>query len=217
MEIRFPSDLSIESHRGEFHKKIKKDYPHLFVPRAIEGEAPALQRYRFMSEDTTRTVLFSINRFSVHSTKYEGFSKFKEESLKHLGFFCETFHISQLNRIGLRYVNLIPIQTEDGIIPISKYLKFGYDLPQTIPDRLELFDTTLLVRLGQGKLRILIQYQEREQPETTENIILDFDYFVEGKIRIEELQEHIEEAHSHTGRIFESLITDEYRAVMEGS
>ena len=217
LEIRFPSDLSIESRRGEFHKKIRKDYPHLFVPKAIAGEAPALQRYRFMSEDRIRRMHFSINRFSFHTTKYEGFPEFEEESLIYLRLFCKTYDISELNRIGLRYVNLIPIQSEDGVIQISKYLKFGYKLPQAIPNKIELFDTTLLIGLNQGKLRILVQYQEREGSDTRENILLDFDYFVEGKFKTEELQNCIAQAHQHTKRVFENLIADEYRAIMEES
>lgn len=217
-EIRFPAELSIECHRDEYYSKVKEEFPQIFVPAITGVEAPSLKSYEFKSKDNSKLLKNCINRFSYHTMRYLGFAAFKEECLHYMQSFTELYKISSLKRTGLRYINHMPIVKIDGCIPIERYLNFGYQLPseKIIPDKFELFHTILVLNLGEGKLRILIQYDEIQDIVKTEVIILDFDYYIEGKLDAELLEHYLDDSHKHTKIIFESLISDEYRKVMEG-
>jgi len=214
-EIRFPAELSIECQRDKFYEKIRKDYPQIFVP-IVMGESPALKSYKFGSLDGKKVVMCSINTFSVHTNKYEGFAKFEEECLKHIQLFIKLYNITSLKRTGLRYINHIPIIRIEGCIPIERYLKFGYHLPRNLEsDKFEFFQTNLVVRIGDGKLRLLTQYFEVPSPPKKEFILLDFDYYYEGKLRTDKISNYLKKSHEQTKKIFEDVISDEYKVVMD--
>lgn len=214
-EIRFPTELSIECRKDEYYAKIRSQYPNIFLPKIIDPEPYPLKNYRFENNDGSKLIQFCINRFSFHCKRYETFQKFKEESLKYTDLFCKHYNITKLKRTGLRYVNHIPIKRERGIIPLSKYLKFGYILPEAIPNEMELFHTVLLTKVKKGRLRVLIRSEEVGLPERVEVIVLDFDFFFEGDLIADNLQDYLEESHLHTKGTFESLISDEYKNMIE--
>lgn len=209
-EIRFPAELSIECRRDEYYEEIRKTYSNISLPVIDSPEPNALRAYRFETEDKTSLIQFSINRFSFHSRNYKIFNEFSSETLKYLELFCNHYKISQLKRTGLRYINHIPIEMKQDVIPLSKYLKFGYNLPNTIPENLELFHTILLTKMGNGKLRILIASQEKLEPLGKNAIILDFDFFFEGELDIKNIKDYLEKSHIYTKSTFESLLSDEY-------
>lgn len=214
-EIRFPAELSIETKRAEFFNNIKNDFPNLFVPVVDPAEAIALKPYEFKSEDLRKMIGFSINRFLFHTIDYSrGFELFEEECLKHITLFLEYFNIRNINRTGLRYVNHIPIIRRNGIIPIKEYLNFGFELPKTIPPEPELFHTVLVTRVGDGKLRILVQYQQLDR--NTEVIVLDFDYYYEGVLNAADFPLYLANSHKHIKeQVFMNLISDNYRKILE--
>ena len=214
-EIRFPAELSIECRKDEYYEKIRSQYPNIFVPRIIDPEPYPLKNYRFENSDKSKLVQFSISKFSFHCKKYKTFEKFGKESLKYTELFCKHYSISRLKRTGLRYINQIPIKRERGIITLFDYLKFGYILPDAIPNQMELFNTVLLTKVGKGKLRMSIHSEELGIPEGIEVIVLDFDFFFEGDLTADNLQNYLEESHLHTKKTFESLISDEYRDIMK--
>ena len=213
-EIRFPPELSIETKKDEFYNKIKIEFPEINLPLVTDQEPYALKTYLFRDNKRERGVAYSVNKFSYHCYKYYGFAKFKEESLKYLTMFCEHFNVNSLDRTGLRYVNHIPIVTEEGVIPIERYINFGYKLPNSIPERYNLLHTVIFVKLGIGNLRVLIQYLKRPDPMQTEIILLDFDYFLEEKLLVSNIETYIDESHKHTKKIFEDLTTEEYKIIM---
>jgi uncharacterized protein (TIGR04255 family) len=69
--------------------------------------------------------------------------------------------------------------------------------------------------LGEGSLRVLIQYRKLQDEKETEIIILDFDYFFESNLEFSKIETCIEESHKHTKAIFEELITEYYRKIMD--
>lgn len=213
-EIRFPPELSIETKRDEFYNKIRMEFPEINLPLVSDQEPYALKTYLFKDSKREKGVAYSINKFSYHCYKYYGFARFKEESLKYMKMFFEHFKIRDLDRTGLRYVNHIPIVTEGGVIPIERYLNFGYKLPDSIPEKYNLLHTVIFVKSGKGNLRVLIQYLKRPDPLQTEIILLDFDYFLEGKLSVSDIETYLNESHQHTKKIFEDLTTDEYKIIM---
>src|SRR3989337_722907 len=122
-EIRFPGELSIECRRDEFYEKIRSKLPNIFVPKMEIEKSYSLQPYSFINDDHSELVNFSINTFSYHAKKYEGFNSFKNKTLRYMRLFCQLYKIKSLKRTGLRYINHISFKRENGIIPINKYLK----------------------------------------------------------------------------------------------
>lgn len=215
-EIRFPAELSIECQRDKFYEKIRNGYPQIFVPIVMMGESPFLKSYEFKSLEGKKIIRCSINRFSIHTNKYEGFAKFEEDCLKYTQLFTKLYNITSLKRTGLRYINHIPIVRIEGCIPIQKYLKFGYRLPLDLEsNKFELFDTTLVAKIGESKLRLLTRYLEVPSAAQREFILLDFDCYYEGELKTDKILDYLRKSHTHTKKIFENIITDEYKIVMD--
>ena len=216
-EMRFPADLNIECARSNFYESIKKDFPNIFVPNAQFGQALALQPYEFKSADHKKVIRFSINSFAFHTSDYSsGFELFEEECLKYINLFIKFFKISTLNRMGLRYINRIAIMRKDGLIPIGEYLNFGFELPDSMSSDPEIFHALLINKVGDGKLRTLIQYQE--VPPKNEVILLDFDYYYEDKIKAIDFPKYLTQAHKHIKEdVFKKLISENYMKALEAN
>ena len=208
-EIRFPAELSIECNKDKYYEKIRGNFPQILIPKTLPSDAYALEPYQFESSSRAELIRFSINRFSYIARKYDSFKVFKEKSLKYINLFSDIFKISTLKRTGLRYINHIPIKREYGMIPITKYLKFGYKLPSSIPTNPEFFQTILLTKIDDGKLRVLIQAQGTEIKEMEEIIVLDFDFSYEGDLVVSDLAKCLNDSHKHTKEVFEDLISEE--------
>lgn len=212
-EIRYPADLSIKCNIDKYAHRIKNKFP-LIVPHPES----AAHLYAFSNNQNTEIVKVGLDRFSYHAKEYkEGFESFEKTALQHVNEFIEIYKIDLLSRAGLRYVNHIPIVKVEGCIPLERYLNFGYKLPDSgsVPGKYELLHTILVVKVGDGKLRIIIEYREKLDLVNSEILALDFDYFLAGQLKSGEIKSYIQEAHSHTKKIFEDLITDDYRRVME--
>lgn len=214
-EIRFPPELAIECRKDEYYDKIRSEFPEINLPLPDSPEPYPMRNYLFRDSKKEKGIQFSINKCSFHRYKYLGFSQFKEETLRYLGLFAEKFRIQTLYRTGLRYVNHIPILREDGVIPLGKFLNFGYKTPKSIPEAYDFLHTVLFVKLGDGSLRVLIQYRKLPDEKETEIIILDFDYFFEGNLEFSKIESYIDESHKHTKQIFEDLIKDYYKRIMD--
>lgn len=213
-EIRFPAELSIKTHTDDFYNKIKTDFP-------LIGTHPfgSPHLYDFRSQEGTRIVKVGLDKISFHAHKYNGgFSEFQENALKYTQLFINTYKIEKLARTGLRYINYIPFVRIEGCIPIEKYINFGYAIKSdSIPNRFEALHTILLVKVGSGNIQILVQSKEIENVIKSEVLVLDFDYFLKDELRADNIIHYISESHTHTKKIFEDLITEDYRKAMRGA
>ncbi len=43
--------------------------------------------------------------------------------------FGETYSISKIDRLGWRYINLIPFTREDGLVPLQRFLTVSLNAP----------------------------------------------------------------------------------------
>lgn len=214
-EIRFPAELSVECQRDKFYEEIRNDYPQILVP-IVMGGSPSLKSYEFRGLEGKKIIRCSINTFSVHTNKYEGFARFEKDCLKYTQMFTKLYNITSLKGTGLRYINHIPIVRVKGCIPIQEYLKFGYSFPSELGlDKYELFDTTLITRIGEGKLKLLARYLEVPGAPQREFILLDFDYHHEGELEAGKVADYLSKSHMYTKKIFEDIISDKYKMVME--
>ncbi|HEX8756596.1 MAG TPA: TIGR04255 family protein, partial [Steroidobacteraceae bacterium] len=104
-EARFPGDLQVECERVKFWDRIRDQYPQIEVPKVAQGEALALQGYRFRTPEPDRSVTVALNSLSYSEAKYRGHRLFIEEYLRLAAIFHELFpRVQQLSRFGWRYI-----------------------------------------------------------------------------------------------------------------
>lgn len=214
-EIRFPGEPAVECRRDQFFERVRSDYPTVLVPKVQAGQAPALGPYHFKRPDGQASVMSAINRFAFSAKKYEGFRLFKEETLRLLQIFAETFKIGKLNRTGLRYINVIPFVREGDVFPLANYLNVSVKLPLAFPEKSKYLSVSFVAQTGIGSVTTRIEPLLAEDG-SHEAILLDFDYAMETDLHIRDIERYLDESHRHTKDMFEQVITDSYRQYLKG-
>ena len=215
-EARFHGDLEIESRRYELQRRLKAEFPLLYVPNAALNKAPALQHYRFRKDDGSATVMVAVNSFVYTNSKYPGFEAFKGEVDRLWGQFNELFDIPVFTRLGLRYTNHLPlIRDENGAIPLSRYITVNMELIRSLPAE-PIFEIglSLVSEMRGGQMRFLVQ----SDPSTpgAEVLKLDLDFYKTGSIDKGERLTFIENAHKQIEDVFLDVISPDYKKIMEG-
>jgi uncharacterized protein (TIGR04255 family) len=181
-QLRFAGETAVEAGRVAFQDATRDRLPKLYVPKMVVGQAPALQGVTFRSDDESESVELAINAFTYYSSRYEGFSSFKERVRSYLDVFSRSVKIHRLTRAGLRYVNHIPIlrASPTAAIPLGDYLNFGVKLPSTFEADLTEVNTAFTVRMAEGALRIVVKHEPKAEPSGGELLVLDFDFAQEN-------------------------------------
>ncbi len=142
---------------------------------------------------------------------YSNFEEFKDEVLKRSARFCEIFNVPSLTRIGLRYVNEIPLPTQQpesmtgyvkpllefDRIPLESVQQFALQLAAKLEDHMILVRTAMLA----GPIR---------------TYILDIDAYTETVKPTTEIGVLLDRFHNTAQRVFLDHVTDEYKQVMRG-
>jgi uncharacterized protein (TIGR04255 family) len=217
-EIRFPGELQVECERHLFWEKIRREYPAIRVPHPNPEKALALVPYRFDRLDKEMTVMVAMNSLTLSALKYPGFKEFKKELIRISKIFGETFKVKKLSRASWRYVNVIPFVRENGLIPLGQFLKLGFKLPSSIPERFKTLSLAFDVETKGGRITTRLETLIREDSKQ-EAILLDFNYgkdVAQADLCFADVEKYIDEAHTFTRQLFEDLITDEYRQYLRG-
>ena len=213
-ELRFPGEPAIECRRDEYYATIRRDFPHVWVPDAEIGKPPALQPYQFKSDGDTQTVMAAINRFAYSTKRYDGFAQFKPRALELAKSFCERFGIRNLNRVGLRYINIVPFVRDAGRIPWQQYFTIRMNLPANAFDRLTNVNIAYEAKCDAGTITTRIACVRSGKAD--EAFLLDFDFAKTEGVATAALSAAIQEAHDETKRVFQEIVSDPYKAVIRG-
>jgi uncharacterized protein (TIGR04255 family) len=101
------------------------------------------------------------------------------------------------------------------LIPLNRFLKIRLDLPEVFPDNFENLNLVFISKTSGGAITTKIESMISVD-RSHEAILLDFDYAKEKELTIESIDQYLEESHAYTKRMFEELITDEYRQYLKG-
>ena len=131
--------------------------------------------------------------------------------------FVKKFDIKNVVRIGLLYVNNIPLEiAREGKVNIADYLQFGLQLPpNTFGDELTGFTVSFTHRYNNDTLRTDIQPRPKESDKTN-TMILNFDYFVDRKTPVGDLGNFIVRGHEKVEKTFLNITTHKYQEYMRG-
>lgn len=168
--------------------------------------------YVFMSEDNTRQIQVGVDGLTLNILKpYENwdihFSKFKY----YLNEYINKFHVKQINRLGLRYINKIELP-----LPINSFQDYIINMPpipKSIPQGYSNFFMQIEVPINESYRNIIIT--ETIEPENGGVLpfILDIDVsqdiFVENSVST--VENSFEELRRIKNNIFENCITDKTR------
>jgi uncharacterized protein (TIGR04255 family) len=232
-EIRFPGELQVECNRDIFWNKIRKDYPDILVPYSKDGQAAALQHYRFRSKDKSRVVSVAMNSLAFSESKYSGHVKFIAEFKRLAAIFKRCFpKIDKVSRFGWRYVNIMPFQRENGHVPVQRLLKVEFKLPTDVSARLTGLESryefddpdgsVAIVRMAtvvpQRTPESLPSAMTREPPaDQQQALLLDLDFVRTGdNLKFGQFATQITKLRRKNRDLFEALITDEYREYLRG-
>ena len=214
-EIRFPWDLAIECRRHEFHKLIKEQYSGIFVPRPDPGQALETTPYRFEDPERHAGVMVAVDKFAYYETGYAGHQKFIAEFIRLAQVFADVFGLHKLNRVGWRYINIIPFTRESGVLPLRRLLNLGVKVPKSVSEDFENLSIVLISRVSDGSITTKLQSLIRPE-DKQEAFLLDFDFGMTEALVFSKLLSYVKTAHDHTQALFEELITDEYRQYLRG-
>ena len=210
-EIRFPGELAIECRRDEFYEKIRERYPRILIPQGGDRTAP----YRFENEEKTSEINLGLNRFSLHSKRYEGHRPFITEFVELSEMLYKTYNIKRLHRVGWRYVNVIPYTRENGIVPLNRFITARVAFPKGISDEFENLSLMLISKVSKGSITTRIESIIRADNQQ-EALLLDFDFGLTEDLSFSKIRAHVNKVHKETRALFENLITDEYREYLRG-
>jgi uncharacterized protein (TIGR04255 family) len=216
-EIRFAGEIVVETQRHIFWERIRDQYPEIRVPHIQQGQAPALQHYRFCNADG-RVVAVALNSLAYSEAKYSGHEKFISEFARLAKIFSECYPaIDKLNRVGWRYMNVIPFQRESDCIPVNRILKKRIDFPFNVLENARNFDARFETKRREGFVIIRLTSVSNTQAPGVEGVLLDIDFALESSdLRMRNLVTDVKVARNHARAIFEDLITDDYRTYLRG-
>ena len=209
-EIRFSAELAIECKRNEFFDKIRDTYPNILLPQSIGIQTNPVTGYRFENESQNAGITLALNRFSFYEKNYSGHKKFIKEFTRLANTLIATYPLRDLQRLGWRYINIIPFSREDGIVPLNRFVVAGIKVPEGISDQFENLGIVFVSRVEGGAITTRIESILRSNDQQ-EALLLDFDFAMTEKLQPSKIETYAKKAHKQTRALFENLITDEYR------
>jgi uncharacterized protein (TIGR04255 family) len=128
----------------------------------------------------------------------------------------EGVDIKGIQRIGLRYINIIEIP-EKPIDPV-KYFEYGIRLGEKLPQGVWNYIVSNIFRFFEGRDSCRVQLTDAVPSDPKHLAVrLDFDYYLAKPkaISTDETLDWVETAHQNVEDIFEGCITDELRKLFE--
>lgn len=217
-EVRFKGEMQVECQRYLFWDKIRGEYPDILVPQLQDGQAVALQHYKFRDPASNRSVAVALNSLAFSEMKYSGHKSFIAEFDRLVTIFHATYpSIGKITRVGWRYVNVMPFSRENGLIPLNRILNLDISLPGKIFQKTVALDLEWTGKCLDGEVLFKLAAVVRKDIPEQEALILDIDFGqTRTDVRWSEIKGIIEDARRKCRSIFEDLITGEYRNYLRG-
>lgn len=225
-QVRFPPVLRIASEQPiDFQERVRKRFPQLEVEQGVvvrmtplEGETPVAKpeprTFRFKSPDGQTVVSLALNFYALSTAAYTHWADFVDllQSVNQAA--REVYSLPYAERVGLRYINHLTLENTgsssvaelwDILRPELTVLLRNdcWDQPQEMVSQLSL--------AGDGDERLTLRSGFRGGGEPI--FLLDFDYYAQGNIPLEDLADRCQRYHDVIYNAFRWCIRDEKLAV----
>jgi len=207
--------------RGEYPLKDKKIVEEYIQEsggqdRNVQPKIKSTEFSVFWTDDRSSYIQLSSNFIAlVIYAPYPGWDVVREKIKKMISSYNRIHQISQVERIGLRYLDRLPLP--EGIDVISDYFRFRPEIGEGFEESPISFQIECDFPFYDDRdiCRINLKPEKIDSEENENNIILKIDYFLspDGTIFPDELIEWLDHSHEKIHRVFDSCISpkmDEY-------
>lgn len=203
--------------KGAFPKKEKRLIqewvidPNFADPRNSQHQIKTTEQSIFKSENSQNSILVSPSSLAISKLKpYDGWENFREDIDKVYTTFSQIYEFKQIDRIGLRYINIFDIPSEDEY---EKYFHIKSSITHITTNKVLSSSNEFILSID-DTTNCKIQLR-RTVPDDESQIkfILDIDCYLIKPLIINRTDEHlplswIENAHKEIISIFDKSITD---------
>jgi uncharacterized protein (TIGR04255 family) len=212
-EFKFKSSAWDANLLDLFHSKLSAEYSA--NKEEIQGTvlgAPS-GTFRFKNNENTRLVTVSGNLLAVHTVRqYDRWEDFRPRIEAALKAYVEVWKPTQIERLGIRYINKIVVPTQPIIL--NEYLTCPPQIPSPIEGNLATFLTRNQVVL-QNNSNLLITQGSLSANEGGVAFVLDVDAWMgplpSPPTNVEAILSLIDELKKSETNAFEGSITDKTR------
>jgi uncharacterized protein (TIGR04255 family) len=216
-EITFNTRVyAVENRIADFQQRVMETYPDsadefvLHIPPAVafgksakpENNLTPVRSFVFKNAQGTRTVRVSVMGLNVTVSDYLHFDDYKTTLMAVLGPAVEIFELSNIQRVGLRYVNKIAIPPKNASTTYHQYVRSPIDSDVFAPHSLKSFLTEISLELVHATRLTIRSGLLPEQPDAdSRTYLLDLDCSCQESISLD------------AGKI--STVLDEYHETIE--
>ena len=224
-QVRFPAILSIASETpAKFQERIREKFPLFEIEQGVRIEmpspgsssaphiTPATNMYRFRSSDGDSQVSLAADFYAVSTSAYRGWPEFADALSLATHAAQEVYRPSHASRIGLRYVNQLTCENtgsrsaEELVqFPREELTSLLRSSAWSLPERMV---TELLLSSdeGNGKLKLRVAFTQADESPV---LVLDFDYYQEGRLGMNDVMTRAEAYHDTIYRAFRWSISND--------
>lgn len=219
-ELRFPGEIAVESARELFWDQIRDTYPAIKVQVAQVGTAPAMQHYRYCTEDGSRWIAVALNSLAMSVTQYTTHRPMLEEFKRVHELFRKCYpKLRRMNRVGWRYVNYIAfVRDAQGNAPVSEFFSTKLCAATSlVGSAVKNLNVRVESPTSEGLAIVMLATVHDAKDTTREAFSLDLDFAIETKdMDFADGPTKLAIARQANRQVFESMICERYRAFLRG-
>lgn len=227
-QVRFPPILRIANERPvAFQDKVRARFPQLVEKRGLAVQVPdgnevtpsvrvqnAPSLFQFISEDGGTKITLATDFYALSTEAYQHWEDFWALIRFAHSTVQEIYEPSYAVRVGLRYVNQMTpsntgLETREALLELLRPDLVAPLRQETWDMPLEALTRILLSGESEGERLTLRTGFKKAEPV----LLLDLDYFAEGRIHFDVLEDFYPRAHEVLYRAFRWAIPDEQLTV----
>jgi uncharacterized protein (TIGR04255 family) len=233
-EINFPRLFAVEDRIADYQQRVLETYPEsgdefvLHLPPAVaigkapkpEGSLTPVRSFVFKNKANSRIVRVSVVHFNLIVSDYLHFEDYKGALLAALKPAVEIFQLSRVERVGLRYINRIPIPQKQASATYRDYVRSPIDSRVFEPHQINSFLTEVSLDLGNNKnLTIRSGLLPAQGDSETRKYLVDLDCSSPEGVALSgrAISDLLDDYHESIESEFKRAMTDKYwRHIAEG-
>jgi len=213
-EMRFVPLFIIKQHVIDFQRQIREEFP--FSPREPFLPSFEPEKWIFNSKEGKNQIKLTDERFGFNTKEYNSFEPFFENIKKKKDLFLKIVKedIENVSRIGIRYINEIPLEGENPIDEILEWFEPKIDKNNLNNNTVINFFTEIRSEYNRNGLTCSNQFYQRK----TDNsywYVIDIDSYTEKTIKKENIENLIKELHSIAIKEFHENVTDQFLKTLD--
>lgn len=211
--------LIYERVRDEFSEREQRMVSEMELTQGAEGIQQHIrtsERVVLSTRDKKMLIQLGARLLVINVLKpYPSWQEYKPRVQRAWNCLLDTVDVKGIERIGLRYINLIKVRSSDA--ELSDFFQFYPFVGDKLPQRMASFIMGVEFPFEDDRDRCRVQLAPLPASAGDTTFLLDIDYFLNRSrdVAVENALEWVEMAHDRVEDIFEGCVTDHLRAVFE--